>query len=374
MKTYSQQGLYRAVDIFNHPKEYPSDTRILGFRFLTQWAHKERNYRMVPQRPKIISQMIEMVHEHSKHHTLLDNSVLMDIVDILNDYSPEHGHDLLAQLRECEAVANNNGPKENGPECTVYGDSQSVHNKTISESVRQAAKYLTSNYDAPNRDSRQKKCACKKSIPKYNEPGQTVAKCCSSCKTSTMIENQSNTEYQEIIREEWLNMYPKHKEILNPVFDRLFVDNAHFDIGYTVDQVFFRALGFIESLPKQDQQSANSRMCEELIEMQGYCSSGMLSHVVNAIQGFTDIKELQIRISDREQVKSVLYAHLNKAIQDCGDEEVVDGLTEGGDKFLNFVHTEIDKNIDMWYETYGEDFHKYLAEVANEYTSVRMYE
>lgn len=338
MKTYSQQGLYRAVDIFNHPREYPSDTRILGFRFLTQWAHKERNYNMVPQRPKIISQMIEMVHEHSKHHTLLDNSVLMDIVDILNDYSPDHGRDLLAQLRECEAVANTNGPKDNGPECTVYGDSQSVHNKTISESVRQAAKYLTSNYKAPKRDS------------------------------------QSNTQYQEIIRNEWLNMYPKHKEILNPVFDRLFVDNAHFDIGYTVDQVFFRALGFIESLQKQDQQSANSRMCEELIEMQGYCSSGMLSHVINAIQGFTDIKELQIRISDREQVKSVLYAHLNKAIQDCGDEEVVDGLTEGGSKFLDFVHSEIDKNIDMWYETYGEDFYKYLSEVANEYTSVRMYE
>jgi hypothetical protein len=128
-------------------------------------------------------------------------------------------------------------------------------------------------------------------------------------------------------------------------------------------------------MPKNEhfKRGAMSRMCEELIEMQGYCSSGMLSHVVNALQGFTDEPELQIRISDREQVKTVLYAHLNKAIQACGDEDVIDGITEGGEKFLAFISDEIDGHVYEWTEEYDDAFYKELAGVANEYTGVEMY-
>lgn len=50
LKAYTQQGLYREVDIFNHPWEYPDLTRILGFRFLLQWGRIEASYKSVPNK------------------------------------------------------------------------------------------------------------------------------------------------------------------------------------------------------------------------------------------------------------------------------------------------------------------------------------
>ncbi len=342
MKTYSRNGLYRAVDIFNHPLEYADLTRILGFRFLTQWSHREPNYKPVPQRNKIIAQMSEMVQQHSTEHTLKSNSLLMDLVDILLEYAPIEGNELLAQLRECGGVANENGPTESGPECTIYGDSQSVHNETISASVKKAAKYLVCNFKRPD-----------KGINAERDPQL----------------------YQEAIREEWINAYPDKQCILNPVFDRLFADNAHFGMGFTVDTVFYHVCGWIETLTdKVIANTAMTRMCEELIEMQGYCSSGMLSHIVNAVQGLTDEPELQIKISDKDQVKTVLYAHLNKAIQACGDEDVIEGITDGGEKFLTFIRKEIDNYIDEWTMEYGDEFYREIAEVANQYTGVELFD
>ena len=146
LKRYSHQGLCRAIDIFNYPQEFPRQTRLLGFRFLLQYNHMDR--RLAPNLEKIVKQMKEMVDEYYKIQTQEAYSTLMELVDMLLDYSQQDGEKLLAYLREQRVTANNSGVggHDNGPECTVYGDSQSVHNKTLSESTRNAAKYLCDNY------------------------------------------------------------------------------------------------------------------------------------------------------------------------------------------------------------------------------------
>jgi len=337
LKNYTHQGLCRAIDIFNYPTEFRKSTRILGFRFLLQYRHMDTV--LAPSKQRIIDQMKIMIDEHYTANTEESNSVLMELVDMLIDYSPPDGQKLLAYLREKRAVANDKGPDAsvNAPECTVYNDTQSVHNKTISESTRRIAKYIAENFR-----------------PNY-EPSKKY-------------------QFYEDVKN---NMIQRYGPKVEKVIDRIYVDNAHFNIGYTVDEVFMSMLEWIKYKRKEKGsvfpvKEVFNRLGQELDEMENYCSSGLLTHIVNTIQGFTDGDEnLEIRISERDQVKSVVYNYLNKSIQECGDEKVIECM---GEPFIRFVKNKVNAKMNDWRCEYGETFLQHLTKVVNEYTSVMTYD
>ena len=346
LKNYSHQGLCRAIDIFNW-SHVVNRTRLLGFRFLLQYRHMDRY--IAPSKAEIIKQMKEMIDKYYDEGTNQANSILMELVDMLIDYSPADGEKLLAYLREQRAVANDAGPgaHDAGPECTVYGDSQSAHNKEISASTRRAAKYLAENF-----------------APKF-PAGMSNAK----------------MEHYERVKGQLVQRYGEKME---EVIERIYMDNAHFGIGYTVDEVLMALLNWIgkeaeryrKKQPREvfPVEAVLDRLGEELTEMDNYCSTGLLSHTMNSIQGFTDGDErLEIRISKREQVKTVVYNHLNRAIQECKDEKVMDGMDTGSEKFLAFVKREIADHTEKWRKEYGDDFVEGVESVVNEYTTVRTY-
>ena len=347
MKIYSENGLYRSVDIFNYPHEYPVRTRLLGFRFFLQFGYRIPS--VAPGKEKIIKQMKELVDKYYTLGTLEANSFLMEIVDIMTEFFPEEGEKLLMYLREKRLVANENGPSvQDGPECTVYGDSQSVHNKEISKSVKAVASYLVKNYAKKFSDSPEGK------LDKYQH-------------------------YNEV-KESLISRFGKE---LEPVIDRIYIDNANFGIGHTVDEVLMAVLNWIKSETGRYKKEGRifpdkeviERIGEELREMDNYCSSGLLSRIVNSIQGFTDGNEnLNIKISEREQVKSVIYNHLNRTIQANGDENLLISMTDKSDLFINFVKTEVADNIVKWVKEYGKNFVLHVTDVVNEYTSVMIYE
>lgn len=347
LKTYTQQGLCRAVDILNFPHEFPVRTRLLGFRFLLQYHHMDRV--IAPTKKQIVQKMKIMVDEHYTRGTQEANSILMELVDMLIDFSPADGRDLLAYLRERQLTANNAGPVavNTAPECTVYADSQNVHNASVSESVRKVATYLTSKFGMKFGNSPEGK---KKKIEHYDRVRGLLC---------TMFGNE-----------------------VDPVIERLYIDNAHFNIGYTVDEVFMAVLNWIDHeivrytrekrvFPVKD---VMLRIKEELIEMKNYCSTGLLSRVVNSIQGFTEDVQLEIRLSDKDQIKSVVFNHLNRAIQDHDDADIMDGMiSEEGlerQKFLDFVQTEMSRCIPGWKAEYGDDIVVHLDAIVGEYIGI----
>lgn len=340
LKTYTHQGLCRAVDIFNYPKEFPNHTRLLGFRFLLENYHRDR---LCPTKEEIIRRMKIMVDDHYSTGTQESHSILMDLVDMLIDFSPPDGEALLAYLREIRATANDEGPDVNdiGPECTVYGDSQSSHNKSISDSTRLAAKYLMSKY------------------------GKRLS--------------SLGTQKYEQVKRALIDRYSDSVNDIESIIDRIYMDNAHFGIGCSVDEILMALLNWIDIKKKGDRKfpvdSIYQRLGEEFAEMNNYCSSGILSRLINSIQGFTgDETGLEIKISDREQVKSVVYNYLNRSIQECSDEKVTDGMLDGSDIFISFVKGAVTLKIDIWRKEYGDSFISYVEEIVNEYTNVMIYE
>ena len=227
-KNYTHQGLCRSLDVFNWPDSYPHLTRVLAYRFLFQ--HKDKDRRLAPSHSQIVNSIKKMVTDN--RHT--EPSVLMELVDVLLEYSKKDGEELLAFLRRTQLQAKPAPPKTNGPKGTIYADSQSVHNSSITGTIKQAAKYL-----------------CTKFRPEIRPEDVN------SFRDSIRLKLESNS------------VFTNDKKILDEVLNRIYNDNALFE-GYNVDIILYSIWNWI-SLQRNDE--LYNRIAEELYEMHRYCST-----------------------------------------------------------------------------------------------------
>ena len=328
-KTYTHQGLCRALDVFNHPFEYPSLTRILGYRFLFQWKHKET--RLIPAHDKVVAEIKQMVLDNMHREDPESKSVLMDLVDILLEFSKKDGDELLEYLQQSKITANDAGPKEEGTECTIYSDSQSAHNKSLTDSVKKVVEYL-----------------CGKYQPKFPRPEDKQ-------EFLAGIENKLNL------------LLPDSEKLVDEVLNRIYCDNANFN-GYQADIVLFSLWNWVnQEKQRKFAPALYQRVAEEIQEMHRYCSTRLVSGLVNVMQGFTDDINLQLRMSDREQCKAVVYTYITKSVQECTDEKVLEGFTQRNRAFVQFMIYLINNKRKEWEKEYGKDFTDQINSVVNEY-------
>ena len=59
LKWYSQQGLSRAIDIFNEYTKFTPIHKVLGYRFLLRYRDKDP--RLAPSKEQILKQMKEKI-------------------------------------------------------------------------------------------------------------------------------------------------------------------------------------------------------------------------------------------------------------------------------------------------------------------------
>ena len=328
-KTYSHQGLCRAIDVFNWPDSYPHVTRVLGYRFLFQ--HKDKDKRMSPTHNQIVSSINKMVKENNNRENA---SVLMELVDVLLEFSKKDGEELLSYLRRSQIQAKPAPPKTNGPKGTIYADSQSVHNTAITGPIKRIAKYLCINF------------------------------------RPTFINNEER-ELRESIKNklETNHIFVGNKKILEEVLNRIFIDNALFE-GYNVEIVLYSLWNWIS---KQGNDELYNRVAEELFEMHKYCSTRILSGLINSIQGFTTDDNLTIKMSSEEQSKTVIYSYLEKKLKECEDEKVLDGIYEKDKYFLDFITHIVENKREEWKKEYGDDFASHINLHVNLYTQTILF-
>lgn len=342
LKWYSLQGLARAVDIFNGYTRYTKIHKVLGYRFLLEHGWKEP--KMAPSRQQIIDKINQDVEDCWKRdETKESNSMLMDWVDLLMDYEPEEGKKLLEKLRARKMVANEYGPCQEGPTGTIYADSQSAHDSAIKASViRAATKLVRENYFyASSEEGIKRKMAL----------------------------------YQKI-KNETVALVPGKEKEMDELMERIEADNATYGENKIMcDQIFLSLYLWIE---KQQEQGKNvsgvrQRLAEELLEMTHYCSSRILTGLINVMQGFADDPEYSMTISLRDQCKAVIYNYINKCLQECEDEEVLEGMLDYTPKYLKFVKDNINKKALEWKKEYGDDWFELIKPVVNEYVKAVIY-
>ena len=338
LKYYSIQGLCRALDVFNYPEDHLYLTRILAYRFLFQ--HKEKEPDMIPTNEELLKSIKKMVTEYL--HMSDKITILLEIVDVLLEFSKEDGEELLIYLQKSKLVANKHCTVTDGTKATIYDDSQSAHNKSLNESLRKVAKYLCKNY----------------------------------CPVMRLEDPKARDEAMNIIKEDIIMILPNDIKLVDEVFNRISCDNAIYGeingFPIHVDVILFSLWNFIRIQGKTNE--LRKRVAEEICEMHNYCSSRILGGLLNSIQGFTDDENLSITISIDEQCKAVVYTYLDKKLQQCEDEAVIDGMLEKNKVFINYMVKAINEKRIEWMKTYGEEFSSKISKIANEYTKIRIFE
>jgi len=148
------------------------------------------------------------------------------------------------------------------------------------------------------------------------------------------------------------------------VFNRIHTDNATYGIGITLETIFISICVWIFNHKSQDELLM--RLWQEFKEMEGYCSTGHLSRLVNIIQGFSDDEELEIRISDNAQYKARVNTYLNKLLGE--DEKMLEEMMNKSDIFMEFVKEKIKTKIEE--EKWNKDK---VWDVVNYYTQMEIY-
>lgn len=166
---------------------------------------------------------------------------------------------------------------------TVYHDPQNVHNHAINESVIAGATLLVKRRS----DSKQ---------PSLN------------------------------VEHELRKVSPDTEDKWKKSLRRIRNDVTKFKDGMTIKMVFDKVCHVIARSPNRHEMI--KRMAEELAEMDGLCSTGHMSRIMNILQGFDDTpEELKIHLDVKEEVYASLSSFLTKRLQEA-DEQIMEGMVE----------------------------------------------
>ena len=272
--------------------------------------------------------------------------VKMEIADIyLLNNKIERGDEMLAIIRglqnqrhgqrempDIEEVGyiylGRTGPSQN----TIYADTQNVHNTKINSSVIDACIYLISVESCPPFDVE---------IVKND--------LCSICTCDQRAMTSIDT-----------------------VLERIQIDTSLFrsgDNSFTLHNLFSALWSFIEKHTHKNE--IKKILVQEIIAMSKYCSTGHLSRFINVIQGFHDIPDLKIKISNEDQVNAVIINFLNITILQEESDEISDSMiSKNKQPFLDFVKTKMNEKIPsiiLEYDLSTEE-HEHIINSVKKYT------
>lgn len=252
----------------------------------------------------------------------------MEIADIfiLNGMI-DRGHEMIGEIRLIERrreivdfVENTDNHAK-----TLYDDSQNTHNTNINTSVLRSAVQLMTLYRPESIDI-------------------------------------------ERIKTKLTESFPEHSDCINIVTERVIIDQSKFNYDsnmFGIRDVFSSLISFIDS--HKYKKELQKRLVEEMVAMSKYCTTGHLSRFINVFQGFTDDEKLQIRISDYQQIKSVIFNCLNVELQNAPEEVMDSSIESNKSLFYTFIVKIINNNIQKYLEEYGEVL-DHVLEAVKEYS------
>lgn len=368
-----------AINNYNYPDEFKNNqgTYYNGLRFLLGCARKHPK----PTKQQIIDTLCKRFEENMVARNF---EIMSEIGDIVHEFSPNKGRELLQRLRDYEREIEEKEEKEEekrqpnrilraiekvSAPTSVYADRQNVHNSTINKSVVENALKLYK--------------LTKKNFIRYWYENKLYYEPIAGCK----FDDDYRMECVEYMAQVLLDEHPTEQEIIMDRIQFMVTNTAHYaDEGSkktSLLDIFLSVCYWIHTY-KEDEDpkkrptdedirrrvEMRKRIIEELKEMKGLCTTGHLSRLVNVLQGFTE--KFVIRISDDDRYQSIVYHLLSTALQNCTDEEVLEGITEPNDKYKLFLKQTVANKAREWFKEYGQEFFDKLPTIVNKFANTEV--
>ena len=236
--------------------------------------------------------------------------------EVFDDYDIELQNVLLEQIRNLQIYENNIIRNQN-QKASVYNDTQNVHNHEINENVLNIASSIVNNNSKTLSDI-------------------------------FIIEDELKKYYPE---------YEKHQVEIERSLNRIKNDSSKFRDGITISIIFDKIIGIISNSKYKSEMI--KRLGEELYEMNGLCSTGHMSRLINVIQGFDDIpNELQIKINPKDEIYANIQSYLSSEIQKSDNyeqlmDDMIDTNVENKKRFISFVSDKMKNKVKEFKKDYN---------------------
>jgi hypothetical protein len=302
-----------------------------------------------------IKQLVLTEFENMFTDDTISNYTKMEIADIfLLNNRRERGEEMLYNLREefkGEGERDYDDQKNNynlsdRSGLTVYKDSQNVHNHNINQSVLNA-------------------CVCLISLMYRSDIGKKSEK-------NSEKNSEKKSEYKSIDEEVLAvltEIEPECKTSVETVLQRVQIDESRFKSDsniFSMYDVFTSLWKYIKQ--HKGREELLKRLIEEIYAMEKYCSSGHIGRFINVIQGYTENENLQVHISNDDQIKSVISHYLDTQLLKAPDnilESMIDNVNQ--QPFLYFVKCIINQKLNSFLEEYGQ-VHEHILKEVKRYT------
>lgn len=239
---------------------------------------------------------------------------------------------------------------------TVYRDSQNVHNEEIAKCVNAFLETIV-----------KEKVKRKISIPPFQDVHTKIVELMKEEKTK-------GSEDDETSEQRGVAM----------ALSRLSIDTATFtSYKVTVADILCLVWAKIQKYKKDKRNVLCQRLLEELREMNGTCSSGYASRLVNVLSEY----DSSLKISFEDQILANISGRLQAAIRNCEDEELNESLAIGmmdnapqkdRDIYLLFVNNQLKVIKTQLYKEFvtdgyisKEDFDVYFTKGFKQWTTVK---
>ena len=209
----------------------------------------------------------------------------------------------------------------------VYNNAQNVHNEAISESVMGIIRYLLQEkgrrlYREQNLDEKAKE-------EELNTPGFTA----SATKKAGTEQNTGDIHERLIVLTKDMDASKKGK--IFSAFNFALIHPVKYE-GVTASDLMVLIWNKIQNQTSDLKTELEKRFMEELHDMiatDGACSTGIVSRLVNVLQGYVQEEGLQIKMSIKDQVRANAFARLQsnlKFLPDDNQENILSELSEDG--------------------------------------------
>ncbi len=136
--------------------------------------------------------------------------------------------------------------------------------------------------------------------------------------------------------------------------NRIRTDTAPFNFGkdsFTLSNIFVAVLDYI--IKSEHKNELLEILHFQLVEMSGYCKTGHFSRLINTLQGFDN--KYHVKISDKEQVKTVISNIISQKFTNELDENIVLGTydEEYESYYFEFIKSVLDEEKDRLAKDYG---------------------
>lgn len=151
------------------------------------------------------------------------------------------------------------------------------------------------------------------------------------------------------------------------VLERCSIENASFGIGFTIADIFYTTLKYIQHTKRDEEILAI--LMEEMDAMKELCASGYIMRCISVLQGQHPDGLFDITIPFYKKLYGLLSSYISKKIQDGVSENIVLGTIDPDYKkdYLQFIETTVNEYL-LTAEDPGEDVEDNIIRVLEKLT------